>query len=300
MKWLSTFALVAVLGLGCAPAGDQASDPRAGGAADTVRVASLVPYVAAAVAELAAGGAPVELVAAVTPTTPGHRPLVEGVVDLGSPHSPSHELLAGTRPDVVVANGRLHAALVRDLERSGGAVMLLGGGSVEETLEDLRRLGDRLGVADAMDSRVAAVETELAELRLAQPVEVLPLFGAPGSFLAVTRSTWLGDLLDRLGFDNPVTAGGGRETYPGYVQLSDEVLASLSPERVLLVTHGEPAAVRELFARQVAQGGPWAGLAERAVVLPPELFGDNPGLELGAAARHLVDLVDGAAAVEGH
>lgn len=293
MRRLSTLALVVVVGLGCAPGGGQATAPDTE-TAETVRVASLVPYVTTAVAELAADGAPVELVAAVTPTTPGRRSLSESVVDLGSPHSPSHEYLAGTRPDVVVGNERLHAALVHDLERSGGEVMLLGSGSVAETLGDLRRLGQRLGAAETMDRRVAVVEGELDDLRLEESVEVLPLFGAPGSFLAVTRSTWLGDLLDRLGFDNPVTAGGGRETYPGYVQLSDEVLASLDPEHVLLVTHGDPEAVREMFARQAAEGGPWARLAERAVVLPPELFGDNPGLRLGAAARHLTDLAEGA------
>jgi iron complex transport system substrate-binding protein len=283
--------------------GTPVADPEPSSTADErdapVRVASLVPYVSDAVAQLAADGAAVELVAAVTPTVPGHRPLAGSTADLGSPHSPSHEILAGARPDLVVGNGRLHTALVQDLERSGGEVLLLGGGSVEETLTDLSRLGERLGVTEAMDGRVAEVRADLDDLRLEEPVEVLALFGAPGSFLAVTSSTWLGDLLGRLGFDNPVTAGGGRETYPGYVQLSDEVLASLEPDRVLLVTHGEPEAVRELFDRQVARGGPWAGLAERAVVLPPELFGDNPGLALGAAARHLVGLIDSPTGREG-
>jgi iron complex transport system substrate-binding protein len=82
----------------------------------------------------------------------------------------------------------------------------------------------------------------------------------------------------------------GREAFPGYVEISDEVLAVSRPELVLLVTHGSPAAVAESFERQARSGGAWAGLAPRVRVLEPSLFGGNPGLELPRAARLLAEL----------
>jgi hypothetical protein len=82
---------------------------------------------------------------------------------------------------------------------------------------------------------------------------------------------------------------------PGYVPLSDEVLAGLRPELLLLLSHGDPTRVQAEFARRL-EGGPWAGLrasAKRGVhVLDPVLFQSNPGLDVVAAARSLVAIAE--------
>jgi iron complex transport system substrate-binding protein len=81
---------------------------------------------------------------------------------------------------------------------------------------------------------------------------------------------------------------------PGYVPLSDEVLATLRPELLLLLSHGDPARVEAEFRRRL-EGGPWQGLrtsARRGVhVLDPVLFQANPGLGVVDAARALTALV---------
>lgn len=253
--------------------------------AGPVRVAVLVPYVASALAEL--DSPRVEVVGVVSST---YRQIPPGAEDLGSPHDPNYERLAHLRPDLVVGNDRLHGPQREVLGRSGAEVLLLGGSSVAATFKGLRRVGERIGEGEAMERRLEAARERMAGLRLDEPVEVLPLFGAPGSFLVVTGSTWLGDLLEQVGFRNVVRAGAGHETFPGYVQLSDEVLATLRPDHVLLVTHGDPEAVREAFRRQATGDGPWGQLGRQAEVLDPELFGDNPGLDLPEAARRLVEL----------
>jgi ABC-type hemin transport system substrate-binding protein len=106
----------------------------------------------------------------------------------------------------------------------------------------------------------------------------------------IGRATWLGDLLAQLGFNNLAAGMTGRQQVPGYFELSDEVLATLRPELVLLVTHGSPRAVEESFRRRAAAGGAWTGLGDNLRVLDPDLFATNPGLRLPEAARRLAEL----------
>jgi len=274
--WIPIVALIAATGL---PATGLPAEPSA-------RVATLLPYVSEAMGRIPE----VTIVAAVAAELGGEIP--EGAVDLGSPHAPNYEALAAARPDVVVGDRRYHAAIEEKLARSGGRVVLVEAASVDSTLNGLMEVARAAGVEAQMQSLVAEVRDELPRLHLDRAASVLPLFGAPGSFMAITERTWLGDLLAELGFEILPHDLTGRESYPGYVEVSEEVLALVRPELVLLVTHGSPNAVAESFARESSKGGPWARLAERARVLDPTLFARNPGLDMGRAAQELVRLLD--------
>jgi iron complex transport system substrate-binding protein len=278
-------AWIAALLLAVAPAASAVEGPA------PLRVAALVPFVEDALLPLAPR---VALVAAVRREL--HTPTPEGVADLGSPHSPSFERLAEARPDLVVGDATLHAALRERLALGAAEVMLLEADSVEGTFDALLALGRRVGAEAEMERSVASTRRELEGLALARPVATLALFGAPGSFFAVTRRAWLGDLLARLHFELAVADAGDRSRFPGLVPLADERLATLDPELVLIVAHGDPVALRRELERRIAEGGPWRalGAASGGVhVLDPALFATNPGLGLPRAARDLVRLVSG-------
>lgn len=267
------------LGLAAAARPAQGADP-------TVRVATLLPFVEDALARVQG---PYQVVAA------ARRELdvpVAGVIDLGNPHSPSLERLAEARPTLVVADRGLHAAQAGALAVGGAAVLLLDTRSVDATLAGLEQVGEQVGAAQAMRDETAAVRAKLAALALAKPLPALAVFGTPGSFLVITGRTWIGDLLARLAFTNVGDVAGGDERFPGLVALSDETLAGLRPQIVLLVAHGDPAAIEAGFTRRTAAGGPWYGLrtgADRGVhALDPALFAANPGLDVARAAAELV------------
>jgi len=259
--------------------------PALAAGADPVRVATLLPYVQEAVARV--GGC--EIVASVRGTMAD--PPAAPAVDLGSPHAPSYERLAEARPQLVVGDRQMHGALRDRLARSGAEVLLVESDSLDGTFAGLLEVGRRCGVATGMASEVDAARRALAGLALARPMPVLLLFGTPGSFLVVSDRTWLGDLTRRLAFDNLGAASAGRERHPGYVQVSDEALAGLRPAAILMVAHGDPGAIRAAFTRRLDPGGPWAGMRTGATlgvhVLPDALFGQNPGLAVADAARHL-------------
>ncbi len=250
--------------------------------AEPLRVASLVPFVSEAVPEWPGRAL---LVAAVRRQL--DEPTPAAVVDLGSPHQPNLEPLVAARPDLIVADERLHALLRPRLEAMGAEVLMVRAESVAATFEGLRAVARRAGAESLLESRIAAVEKRLAALSTDGHQSVLPLFGAPGSFLLITPRTWLGDLLARLGVPSERTSGG-KETMPGYVQLADEVLAASYPDHVLLLAHGSPAVVAKAF------GETWARFGHGEVpvhVLDPHLFATNPGLRMAEAAEVVVALL---------
>jgi iron complex transport system substrate-binding protein len=258
------------------------------GAAEPLRVASLVPLAESAIA-LMPGKA--VLVASVR-RWPG-APLPPGVADLGSPHGPSLEALHGVRPNLLVVDLILNSGQVDKLGRADWEVLAIDTRSVRSTLEGIVALGQRAGAQDEIQKAVDAVNEELRARKLARPVRALTVFAAPGDPLVVTSRTWLGDLLGSLGFEDVAATHSGSERLPGYVLVSAEVLATLEPEVMFVVAHGNPAEVEESFRRDLRERAMWRGASGstrgRVYMLDPVLFSTNPGLEMTRAATWLLD-----------
>lgn len=259
-------------------------------AARPVRLATLLPYVAEAFSQLPDQA----LVVGSVRRSPG-APLPAGAADLGSAHTPSFETLASLRPEITVIDRRLHAALLARLTEIGGQVISIDGSSVDSTFAGLHLVAQKVGgAADrTIAARIAQARREVAAARLAQPVETLPLFGAPGSFLFITERTWLGDLLRRLGFKSSIPAWpAGRDAIPGYVEVSPELLTSFHPRIALLLAHGDATALEKAFRERFARLIGTEKGAEPVTIrtLDPALFAGNPGLEMGRAARALQEI----------
>ena len=263
-------------------------------ATKTVRVATLLPYVEDALVRLGDG---VEVVATVrrSPTEAPKAPRL----DLGSPHGPSFERLAEARPDVIVGDAIIHGPLKDKLAAITPNVVLVRSDSVDATLDGLVEVGRAVGAAHRMTTLVGDTRKQLGALTV-QATPTLVVFGVPGSFLVVSPASWIGDLVGKVGLQNVAAKATGVEKHPGYVQLADETLATLRPELVLLVAHGDPVAVREALLQRLAPGGALAAVGTAATrgvhVLPPPLFAANPGLDLPRAAQALREVASGAQA----
>jgi iron complex transport system substrate-binding protein len=257
--------------------------------AEPLRVATLLPF-----AEEALSLAPERAVVVASVRRELHRPLDQEMIDLGNPHAPSFERLAEARPDLVVGDASVHAALAPRLRALGAELRLVDTSGVEETLGALDGLVREIGGSEKLEARLARLRRELDGLAIAEPVRILALFGAPGSFYAMTERAWLGDLVARLGFVNVAPAmGDGR--FPGLVPVSDEILSAVEPDLVVLVAHGDPRAIVADVERRTVAGGAWSSLGRARLglhALDPRLFSANPGLELDRAARGLVALVE--------
>lgn len=257
-------------------------------AAAPVRVATLLPYVADAITQAGGDAVVVATVRRQLSTAPAAP-----MVDLGNPHAPSLERIAEATPDVIVADQDLHGMLGDKLKALAKDVVLVRSGSVDETLAGLLEVGKRAGIAKRMETLVDATRAKLTSLAAGPKVPVLVLFGVPGSFMVVTPRTWIGDLVQRVGLENVAAHVSGDERHPGLVQLDDEALSQLKPQRLLLVAHGDPTAVKSALEQRLAAGGSLAalGMAVHGAVqvLPIESFSSNPGLGLSDAAARLRD-----------
>jgi iron complex transport system substrate-binding protein len=256
-------------------------------ATGTVRVATLVPWVHD-VAALAPGH--VEVVAS-------SRSLRHGVwsgrdrVDLGSPHGPSIEALAGARADVVVYDEAMHARLQPKLDALVPKAVATRATTVDATFEALATVGRALGIEERVDHRIERIRETLDGLHLGGTVSAVTLYASPGAPVVITERTWLGDLLAELGVENAAAAVSGREGYPGYVTPSEETLATLRADWILLVAHGSGDEALQALRRRMDDETVWRGLREsvgdRVLVLDQELFGSNPGVRLDEAALWL-------------
>ena len=252
-----------------------------------VRVATLIPNVNSG---LEADPAGYELVATVR--TSMHAPNAAAPFDLGNPHSPSIEQLVASKPDLVIGDANMHARLATQLEPLGLNLLLMDTATSDSLLEGLQAVAERPPRSEVLADRAQQAAQDLAGLRLPEPVEVVALFGVPGSFYLVSERWWLGDMMKNLGFENLVP-DVPNERYPGLVPVNDERVAILKPQIVFLISHGEPEKIVSEFKRMAMEGGVWASIGNAPLgvhVLNPELFMATPGLTAPDAARELIRL----------
>lgn len=75
--------------------------------------------------------------------------------------------------------------------------------------------------------------------------------------------------------------------YPQYAQLSVERIIEANPDVIYLITHGDPNSVKKAFEGEMMKNEAWKNLdavkQKRVVILPPDLFGSNPGTKVTEA-----------------
>ena len=148
-----------------------------------------------------------------------------------------------------------------------------------------------------MEAAAEKTRAAITSAQLETPSKALIIFATPGSPMVVTGQTWVGDLLAKSGFQNvadPLLDRVPPGRFPGFLQISDELLASARPDVILLLAHGDPRAVEGAFRARLQEGA-WKAVADsaqgRVVVLPPSHFSANPGLGMADAARAVVAAV---------
>ena len=222
-----------------------------------LRVATLLPA-----AEVALRGLPgVQVVAGIRASM--RAPERSDVIDLGTPHAPNLERLASARADLIVADALINAPIRAELGRTGGEVMLLDTTSVDSTFAALETLGKRAGAEAQMAERVKTARARLASQALAQPLKVLALFGTPGSFQVVTGGAWIGSLLEALHYQNLGAQLTGAGRFPGFAEVSDEVLATLRPDWCCWSRTATPTRIRRRSTRRSRAPVRGAGSARR-------------------------------------
>lgn len=197
---------------------------------------------------------------------------------------PSAEAVAALRPDLVLATaeGGNRKGAVSALEAAGIPVLLVPGGSLDDVLAGIRRVGARTGHSGEAERLVRSLAARREAVRRAtagrrRPRAVLLVWPDPPQ--AAGGKTFLNDVLTEAGAENLLA------DRPGWPVVSSEWLAT-APVDVLVVP--DSPGNRPVFDRAVLSGALSRGAAAKArIVRMDESSLTRPGPRVFAALEDL-------------
>ncbi|WP_456272455.1 ABC transporter substrate-binding protein [Bacillus sp. AK031] len=227
-----------------------------------------------------------------------HAPVADdlkSVQEIGNPHQPNFEVIAGLNPDVLVASPSFQAQ-AHTLESQGTKIVYTQANSIEDITNTITLFGTLLNKGDQAEEIVEGIQKEIGEKIEGDGVRSLLVYGAPGTYLAALPNSLPGDILTYAGGVNIASAFPQHEEYPQYATLNVERIIEQNPEVVYLITHGEPEAVKAAFEEEMSQNAAWKNLDAvkngNVVILPSHLFGTNPGTKITESVEFMRDSVN--------
>lgn len=210
---------------------------------------------------------------------------LENIPEIGNPHQPNFEKIAEVHPDVLVASMsfKQHA---ENIERQGTKIVYTNANSIEDIQNTIDMYGEMLQKQEEAKEINKSISEKIkaSEANADSGTKTLLVYGAPGTYLVALPNSLSGDILEAAGGENIASDFPAEEDYPQYASLSVEKIIERNPEVVMLITHGEPEAVKAAFEEEMEKSAAWKNLDAvkngNVVVLPSHLFGSNPGTKI--------------------
>jgi len=253
------------------------SDPPAPSepAAQGLRVVSMNPSLTQMLIALGAQ----QVLVGVDQYSADHEPAVAALPRVGGLFNPSLEAVVALEPDLVVVvpsvQQRDFRARLREL---GVEVIELTGDTLDQILESIQTLGDRVGRSQAARERVAAIRStwiDVAREASLQPRRSAVLVLQRDPLYLVGGGSYLNSMLDAAGLDNAAV-----EYSDAYPRVSLEWLIAAEPQ-VIIDSSEDPVSAIEHWSR-------WTSVAESRVVAIPQGLVTLPGPYLDRSLRTMV------------
>lgn len=211
---------------------------------------------------------------------------IEGIEQIGNPHQPNFEKIAQVHPEILIASPSMKAH-ADNLERQGTKLVYTAANSVQDIQHTISMIGTMIGKESDASQLNKTINEQLKSGQDSISVKgtkTLLVYGAPGTYLAALPTSLSGNLLELAGGENIASDFPNEDKYPQYASLSVEKIIERNPEVVMLITHGDPEAVKTAFEEEMMKNPAWKNLDAvkegRVVVLPAHLFGTNPGTKI--------------------
>lgn len=222
-------------------------------------------------------------------------PEVEALQELGNTHEPSFEQIAALNPEVLIVPQNF-ARFAANVEAQGTKVIYSHANSVEEIKKSITMLGTLVKKEDKAAELNKVIDDKLASITAKSDVRTLLVYGAPGTYLAALDTSLSGDILKLAGGENIAADFQPEDKYPQYASLSPELIVERNPEVVMLITHANPQAVQQGFEKQMSENAAWKNLdavkSGKIIVLPANLFGNNPGTKIIEALDYMIQTLN--------
>ncbi|MES5917525.1 ABC transporter substrate-binding protein [Bacillus cereus group sp. RP37] len=205
---------------------------------------------------------------------------------IGNAHQPNFEQIASLKPDVLIANNGFQKN-VPTVEGQGTKVMISSANSVQDIQKNIEIYGTVMKKEDKAKELNQKINDQIKKYEKKSDVKALLVYGAPGTYLAALPTSLSGDILEKTGGKNIAADFPEMKEYPQYAQLSVERIIEANPDVIYLITHGDPNSVKKAFEGEMMKNEAWKNLdavkQNRVVILPPDLFGSNPGTKVTEA-----------------
>lgn len=221
------------------------------------------------------------------------RDAVKGYASVGSRYQPSLEAIAALKPDLIIADQRLHQAVYSELKAIAPTLVVdVRSSTYQENLETLQTVARALGREEQMRQRLrrhAEVMDKYAR-SIENDQKLTAVFGVSsdkGSWLH-TEETYAAGVLKRLGFDTPLKHGRNRMWSEPYVKTGLEQLLAANPDILLLGRYSQPAQM-DSWAKSPLWRGLQAVQNKRVYWVDGNMWARSRGLisaELMAAQLH--------------
>lgn len=211
---------------------------------------------------------------------------VKKIQVIGNAHQPNFEQIASVKPDVLIANNGFQKN-APTVERQGTKVMISSANSVQDIQKNIELYGTIMKKEDKAKELNQKINDQIKQYEKKSDVKALLVYGAPGTYLAALPTSLTGDILEKTGGKNIAADFPEMKEYPQYAQLSVERIIEANPDVIYLITHGDPNSVKKAFEGEMMKNEAWKNLdavkQNRVVILPPDLFGSNPGTKVTEA-----------------
>jgi iron complex transport system substrate-binding protein len=213
---------------------------------------------------------------------------------IGNAHQPNFEQIASLKPDVLVANNGFQKN-VPTVEGQGTQVIISSANSVQDIQKNIELYGTVMKKEDKVKEINQKMNDQMKKYEKKSDVKALLVYGAPGTYLAALPTSLSGDILEKTGGKNIASDFPETKEYPQYAQLSVERIIEANPDVIYLITHGDPKSVKKAFEGEMMKNEAWKNLEavkqNRVVILPPDLFGSNPGTKVTEAMDFMYKII---------
>ncbi|POZ57320.1 High-affinity heme uptake system protein IsdE [Lysinibacillus sphaericus] len=214
---------------------------------------------------------------------------VAAIQEIGNPHEPSFEQIAALNAEVLIVPQSFQQ-FATTVEATGTKVVYSTMNSVDDIKNTIEKYGMLFNNTTAAEKLVAQIDEKIAESAAQSKLDALIVYGAPGTYLAALDNSLYGDILNKAGGKNIAADLPATDKYPTYANLSVEKIVERNPKVIMLITHANPASVKEGFEKQLKENAAWKNLDavknNQIIILPSEVF-DNPGTEVIEAIDYM-------------
>lgn len=224
------------------------------------------------------------------PTINGELPVKEAadVEQVGNTHNIDLEKVAFVHADVVLGNNPLNVKDIASVEGLGAQMVLTSANSVDDIKRQIQLFGQLLQKEQKAEEWIRSIDDTLNSIpQYEEKPKVLLVYGAPGTYMAALPNSLSGNILELAGGENIASSYPSLQNYPQYAQLNSERIIEANPQYIFLITHGEAEQIKDGFLKEMEQNPSWNDLDavknNQVEILPPDLFGTNPGTRIGEA-----------------